>query len=212
MGRAEWLLKQHQKLIDCGFLPVEVAVQSEDEKLFIGHVDCIICKHPDLLGIIIWQNKAGETQYTGLTCFERVVDRLNLVDAEKRTLRWVARHRKQFEGKGGVKLDQAEITRLLSYKRPLSSAYGGRWKLAAEDIWASRDRFPMSDFERGVVETLVYQRRKYWTPRSPTPRQRRFLNQILIRLLRWRVGSESQLSRSIMASLRSLYSGNRTYP
>jgi len=194
MGRAEWLLRQHQKLIDDGFLPVEVAIQSEDEKLFIGQVNCAICKHPDLLGIITWQNKAGEIRYTGLTCFERVVDRLNLVEEQKRTLRWVGRHRKQFEGKGKVKLDQAEITRLLSYKRPLSSAYGGRWQIAVEEIWANRNRFTMSDFEHGLIETLKHRRGKYWTPRSPTAKQRRFLNEILIRFLRWKAESKSQSS------------------
>jgi len=186
MGRAEWLLRQHQKLIDRGFSPLDIAIQSEDEKLFIEEVDCTVCKHPHLSGIIIWQNNIGEIEYTGLTCFERVVDRLNLVEEQKRNLCWVARHRREFEGKGVVSLDEAEITRLLSYKRPLSSAYGNRWKKAADDIWASHDRFPMSEFDRGLIETLVSRSGKYWTPKSPTAKQRRFLNQILVKFIRWR--------------------------
>jgi len=185
MGRVEWLLRQHQKLIDDGFQPVDVAVQSEDEKLFVEQVDCSICKCPDIKGIIIWQNEMGETRYTGFTCYERVVDRLNLTEEKKKDLLWVARHRKIFEGRK-VSLDEAEYERLLSYERPLSSAYGNRWKPIAKEIWANRDRFQMSEFERSLVETLVSQSGKFWSRRSPTAKQRRFLNLILVKFIKWR--------------------------
>jgi hypothetical protein len=153
----------------------------------IRKVRCWVCKRRDLLGLILWKNaKTGKVRYTGLTCYERVVDRLNWTEEKKQILLWVARNRKKFEGRGWLSLEQSELVRLLSYKRPLSSAYGGRWEKAVDDIWKCRKQFPMSEFELGLLKTLHNHRGKFWVVGSPTPRQRRFLDKLLIRFWNWR--------------------------
>jgi hypothetical protein len=161
-------------LIEAGFLPRAV-----DILLKRGDVDCAVCRFHHLQGRISWQNdQTKEIRYTGLTCFERVTDRLNLQETTKEILHWVAHNRFRFKGLGPCSLALVEFDRLLSYKHPLSSAYGNEWEKISKDIWEERDRFTLSPLELGIVKTLVFRKPPYWTG-SPTPTQRRYLNEIL---------------------------------
>lgn len=179
-GRATVLVKRHQELVADGFLPIEVEI----EGLVSDKIQCWICKYPDLVGYLVWKNaKTGEVRYTGLTCFERVADRITLDETDKFLLRWAATHRDKIKERTDLK--QIEIIRKLSYKNPLSRIYGGDWKTVAKLLWGDFESQPDS-YERRFLETLVFERGKYWVPSSPTPKQRRFLNEILLKYLRWK--------------------------
>jgi len=180
--RADYLLKAHQKLIDDGFLPESIFVGIEESEY-----KCCVCGYPDLKGVVEWRNrKTDAIRYTGLTCFERVKDRLNLTDAQKKLMTWATRNPKLFKGRGFISLKVVEIERLLSLKRPLSAAYGNEWERVSRMIWADRARFPMNDWQLDFLGTFIHKRGKFWTDNSPTPRQRRFLNELLVRYLEWK--------------------------
>jgi hypothetical protein len=177
--RASWLIRRHEALLNDGFRPYIINVLPER-----GTVDCWICDHHKLQGMIGWRKaESQEVRYTGLTCFERVTDRLNLHKAEKKILHWAATHYSLLKGQGPLDSVTVEFRRLLSYKHPLSSAYGGEWKRVSKNIWKEQDRFSLSPLERGIVRTLVLHESPYWVRSSPTPRQRRLLNEALIRIL-----------------------------
>jgi len=176
-GKPAVLIQRHQELIAHGFLPIGVGTEG------LGKKQCWICKYPDLLGYIIWKNpKTGEVRFTGLTCFERCADRISLNEIDKVTLRWAATHRKRLKGTFG--LEQTGIIRAMSYKNPITRIYGGDWKKVANMLWI--DYTIANDWERQFLETLVYERGKFWNPSGPTATQRRILNQLCLKFLKWR--------------------------
>jgi hypothetical protein len=107
-----------------------------------------------------------------------------LNEIDKATLLWAATHHEILKGKGALGLEETRIIRTMSYKNPVARVYGGDWKKVAKLLWI--DYSAANVFERSFLKTLVYERGKYWVPSSPTPKQRRFLNEIILKFLKWK--------------------------